>query len=219
MVDSNTFPVAYTEPAIDLFWRASNHFLAWNSFHSMHNLRCTLKLNMTQILANIEDSPLLELTISLWNASRNTAGIAIRRQVVCNQETCKLQGPHYSKIPSRSRRDRLLCANFEFGAVEVFHVLVHPPSSRRPAELTLIAFQNGDPLKWTLDVGMLQHLTDEGFIATPDWSYIENNLTSKGAQEGEWCVQIPARVMIACYREWYEKDCIVTESMEDLRPG
>jgi hypothetical protein len=66
---------------------------------------------------------------------------------------------------------------------------------------------------------MLQHLTNEGFVATPDWSYIENNLTSKGAQEGEWRVQIPARVMIACYREWYEKDCIVTESMDYLRPG
>ncbi|KAH7071627.1 heterokaryon incompatibility protein-domain-containing protein [Paraphoma chrysanthemicola] len=215
--DGVLLKVDYSEPAVQLFWRAGSNFCAWNSFRFMQDLRKALELNVTQILASLEEDPSIELTIDVWNVSSNFAGFSRKKQIECKQETCKSQLPHFSKIASKFRRDRLLCTNSGFGPSDVFHALIHPPSAKESMGITLISYIRGYQHESSLDISVLQHSTGPDWISISDRSYIDSNLTSKSVDKGHWRLRIPAKVLTTHYQVWHQKEYDRSTSMEELR--
>ena len=51
------FRVDYSEPTIDLFWRAADYFDAWSSLSRITRLQKALELDLSQLLASLHNNP------------------------------------------------------------------------------------------------------------------------------------------------------------------
>lgn len=193
------FKVDYGEPVIDLFWRAGEHFNAWESSELVDTLRVALlqshdhdnrqdedskadnnnKVNPLTLIDSLRLKPDLQVRIPIRRAWPTTSLISrVTRRFKCKFDEC-----HNAPRIRCTRADIALCANARaYGRTEhgCIHALAQPVD--RPAaerfEIKLIAHHGATVATTTLPPTALQVLDigTDSWVGVSTWSSLRKAL-------------------------------------------
>jgi hypothetical protein len=213
------FAVNYDESAADLFWRAGEHFNAWETSELIDTLRVALlqsqgqgpdndqsdtgnvdRANPLILMDSLKTKPDLQIRIPIRRAWPTTSLICrLTRRVKCKFEEC-----HSSPKIQCTRNDVLLCTNapsYSYSEHGCIHALASPtdkPAAER-FKITLIAHHGKKHATTVLPPTALQvfdRVTDT-WIGVSTWSSLRKGLERRDLDRADHVkLLIPARYAV-----------------------